>query len=74
MAYTHMSKASVAVIARKGGVGKSTIAGNLAVALEEIGHAVVALDADPQGSLAAWTQMRDPEAETDARTIRAWDR
>lgn len=60
------SKASIAIVARKGGVGKSTIAGNLAVALEQMGRNVVALDCDPQGSLAAWAEMRDPEAETPA--------
>jgi len=59
-----MSNASIAIIARKGGVGKCTIAGSLAVALEEFGRAVVALDTDPQGSLAAWAEMRDPEAGT----------
>ncbi|TXH58484.1 MAG: ParA family protein [Desulfurellales bacterium] len=60
------SKASIAIIARKGGVGKSTIAGNLAVALEQMGRSVIALDCDPQGSLAAWAEMRDPDAETPA--------
>lgn len=59
-------KASIAIIARKGGVGKSTIAGNLAVALEQMGRSVIALDCDPQGSLAAWAEMRDPDAETPA--------
>jgi len=59
-----VSKASVALIACKGGVGRSTIAGNLAVSLEELGRSVVALGTDPQGSLAAWAEMQDPEAET----------
>jgi len=44
----------IAVAGRKGGIGKSTIAGNLAAELTELGWHVVALDADPQHSLAAW--------------------
>jgi chromosome partitioning protein len=46
--------AIIAVAGRKGGVGKSTIAGNLAGELISMGYAVAALDADPQHSLATW--------------------
>ncbi len=46
--------AIIAVAGRKGGVGKSTIAGNLASEFAAMGRTVVALDADPQHSLAAW--------------------
>ena len=46
--------AVIAVAGRKGGIGKSTIAGNLAAELVELGWSVAALDADPQHSLAAW--------------------
>lgn len=46
--------AIVAVAGRKGGIGKSTIAGNLAAELSKMGWHVVALDADPQHSLSAW--------------------
>ena len=49
---------SVVVIAgRKGGIGKSTIAGNLAGEFAAMGKTVAALDADPQHSLAAWAEQ-----------------
>jgi chromosome partitioning protein len=46
--------AIIAVAGRKGGVGKSTIAGNLAAELAAMGRSVIVLDADPQHSLVAW--------------------
>lgn len=47
----------IAVAGRKGGIGKSTIAGNLAAELTERGWRVAVLDADPQHSLAAWAEQ-----------------
>jgi chromosome partitioning protein len=49
--------AVVVVAGRKGGIGKSTITGNLAAEFHEMGLTVVALDADPQHSLAAWAEQ-----------------
>ena len=46
--------AVVVIAGRKGGIGKSTIAGNLAGEFAAMGKSVAALDADPQHSLAAW--------------------
>ncbi len=41
----------IAVVSAKGGVGKSTISANFAVALQREGHAVLAVDLDPQNAL-----------------------
>ncbi len=51
--------AIVVIAGRKGGIGKSTIAGNLAAEFAALGHTVAALDADPQHSLAAWAEQGD---------------
>lgn len=48
----------VAVVALKGGTGKSTLASNLAVAGVRAGLKTLAIDADPQGSLAQWKRFR----------------
>lgn len=47
----------IAVTARKGGVGKSTITGNLAAELYELGYSILVLDADPQQSLTKWASL-----------------
>jgi chromosome partitioning protein len=49
--------AVVVIAGRKGGIGKSTITGNLAAEFAALGQTVAALDADPQHSLAAWAQQ-----------------
>lgn len=69
--------AIIAVAGRKGGIGKSTIAGNLAAELVRMGRSVIALDADPQHSLAIWAEhgegvlSRCVERVADIKTLRA---
>ena len=48
----------IAIAQRKGGAGKTTLAAQLAVAWARGGARVAAIDTDPQGSLAAWVDLR----------------
>jgi cellulose synthase operon protein YhjQ len=50
----------IAFVSGKGGVGKSTLAANVAVALSQRGRKVLAIDLDPQNSLRLHLGM-DPE-------------
>jgi chromosome partitioning protein len=48
----------ITIAQRKGGAGKTTLAAQLAVAWAQQGAGVALLDIDPQGSLAAWVELR----------------
>jgi chromosome partitioning protein len=52
---------TITLVTQKGGAGKTTIAASLAVAAAQAGEKVIALDLDPQGSLAAWGDTRSVE-------------
>ena len=61
---------TIAVVSRKGGAGKSTIAAALAVEAERRGHGpVVILDVDPQGGLAGWWNARETPTPVFAEAV-----
>lgn len=54
----------IALVNSKGGVGKSTLAGNLAAWLAEQGHSVILADCDPQRSSSEWIAEAKPGIQT----------
>lgn len=49
----------IGVLNQKGGVGKTTVAVNLAAVYAKTGQRVLLVDADPQGSSLAWSSARE---------------
>ena len=72
---------TVAIVSRKGGAGKTTLAVHLAAAAERSGQKSAILDLDQQASAAAWSDLRpDPRPAVQicqphriARTLAALD-
>ena len=59
---------TIALIAQKGGTGKTTVARCLAVAFERSVQASAIIDMDPQASASLWAKRRDadlPEVHPD---------
>ena len=50
---------TLAILSRKGGTGKTTLATHLSVAAESAGHTTALIDLDPQSSAAKWRDNRD---------------
>lgn len=53
-----MAARVITIAQQKGGAGKTTLAAQLAIAWMRQGHKLALLDIDPQGSLAAWAELR----------------
>lgn len=53
----------IAVTNQKGGVGKTTIAGNTAYEYARAGYKTLMIDADPQGSLSGWMSGKKVDIE-----------
>ena len=49
----------IGVLNQNGGLGKTTIAGNLAAVYAKAGRRVLRVDANPQGSSPAWSSARE---------------
>jgi chromosome partitioning protein len=60
------SRATTVVVAQsKGGAGKTTLAAHLGVAFAKLGHSVMLVDTDRQGSLMRWHQQREARGNGD---------
>jgi chromosome partitioning protein len=65
---TTIGPMTIAVLAQKGGAGKTTLAINLAAAAERTGEVALIIDTDPQASACEWASWRkgDPPEVIDS--------
>jgi len=62
---------TIAIVNQKGGVGKTSLAMNLAWFLDTAGGRTMVLDADPQGSATRWAAAQDSAWGVEVRSIDA---
>jgi chromosome partitioning protein len=60
---------TIALIAQKGGTGKTTLARSLAVAFERSGKAAAIIDMDPQASASLWAKRREDKTPEVISTV-----
>ena len=53
---------TLAILSRKGGTGKTTLALHLSVAASQAGHTTALIDLDPQASACKWADIRNDDA------------
>ena len=53
---------TLAILSRKGGTGKTTLAVHLSVAATLAGHTTVLIDLDPQASACKWSDIRQADS------------
>ena len=61
----------IAIVNQKGGVGKTSLAMNLAWFLHTAGGRTVVLDADPQGSATRWAAAQNGSRSVEVRSVDA---
>jgi hypothetical protein len=74
MSQNNAPRITIALVSQKGGVGKTTLATNLAAAAHLEGRRTLVLDLDPQGSSLDWSAARSEGSKLDGLAVAKTDR